>query len=624
MNALITAALVVAFGASPIFASLQDRPLSPRHRIWLEDEVVDIITFDERDVFLRLETDADRDILIGEFWRRRDPTPDTPRNESRDEHYRRLAFADKTFALGTALRGRKSQRGRIYIALGPPVEVQRFRREGLHPMELWTVQGNPAVGRALFFRLLFYQRGSAGDFVIFNPVFDSPKQLALNPLSAEMTLLYPRNWDAYDVGAFLLLQANTLLEVISAVSPEVPDRAGALSRVPPAGLSAEIQKYLQKKIDDSYVAAIREHKPVSEARNVKLVSSDVYTAVLDDADGRTFLHFALAPEAVTFDGFGDRCLANLRLIIGLADTSGAAIFESVKTLPLELRPEELKSMSERAFQVQDAVPIIPGQWILTLRLENTVSNEYSTMERAIEVPESRGASLSPLILSRKVFTEAPEGAAAGAFQVGRVQVYPSVNNVFPERENLFAFLQLRGLTAELKDKGALAFTLTGDGRALWSSRKALREYPDPLAVVEEIPTGKLRAATYSLRAAVVDGEGREILASPSDLRITADRVPGLWVTAQPLPPAGAPAVDLALGVQLLKTGRAAEALARLTKAASVEPGSVEILNALGEGYAALGERARALAAWQKSLEIMPNQARIRALIEKIDRKAPRQ
>jgi tetratricopeptide (TPR) repeat protein len=222
--------------------------------------------------------------------------------------------------------------------------------------------------------------------------------------------------------------------------------------------------------------------------------------------------------------------------------------------------------------------------------------------------------MSPLILARQVFTEAPEGTAAGAFQVGRVQVYPSVNNVFPEREKLFAFLQMRRLTAELKDKGALVFTLTGDGRVLWTSRKALREYPDPSAFVEEIPTGKLAAAVYTLRAAVVDGEGREVLASQSELRITADRVPGLWVTAQPLPPAGDPSVDLALGVQLLKTGRAAEALARLTKAASAEPGSVEVLNALGECYAAQGEKAKALAAWQKSLEIKPNQEAIKVRI----------
>jgi GWxTD domain-containing protein len=624
MNALLAAVLVLAFGPSSGFACPQDRPLSPRHQAWLEDEVVDIITFNERDAFLRLETEADRDTLIEEFWRRRDPTPDTPRNESKEEHYRRLEFADRTFGLGPALPGRKSQRGRIYIALGPPVEVQRFRREGLHPMELWTVQGNPAVGRALFFRLLFYRRGAAGDYVIYNPVFDSPKRLAVNPLPAEMVSLYPRSWDAYDVGAFQLLQENELLEVVTAVSPEAPGLGGSLSRIPAAGLSPEIQKYLQKKIDDSYATAIREHKPVGEIRRtVKLVPSGVFAAVLDDGEGRSFLHFALVPEAITFDRFGDRCLANLRLIVRLADASGAAVLDTAKTIPLELRPEELKSMSERAFQLLDAVPVIPGLWTLSLRLENTVSNEYSTAEKTIEAPESRGPGMSPLILARKIVAEAPPGEAAQAFQVGRVQVYPSIDNVLPERERFFAFLQLRGLTAPLKEQGALVFTLTGDGRILWTARKALREYPNPRSIVEEIPTEKLYAAAYTLGAALVGGDDLTILAAQTDISLTADSVPGIWANALPLPRPGDPAVDYLLGVELLKTGRAAEALARLARAASAEPGSIEFLNALGECCAELGEKDKALAAWKKSLEIMPSQARIRGLIEKIDRKAPR-
>ncbi|MCX6560847.1 MAG: GWxTD domain-containing protein [Candidatus Aminicenantes bacterium] len=616
MNVILTAVLALAVGAPAGFASIQDRPLAPRHQAWLEDEVADIITFTERDAFLRLETDADRDRLIEEFWRRRDPTPDMPRNEYREEHYRRLEFADKTFGLGAALRGRKSQRGRIYIALGPPLEAQRFRREGFRQMELWTIQGNPAVGRALFFRLLFYQRDGAGDFVLYNPVFDSPKHLALNPLPGKTSSTFPRAWDDYDIGVFLLLEANSLFEVASAVSPEVPGLGGALSRVSAGSLGAEIGQYLLKKIDDSYTMAIREHKPIPEARtSVKLVAGAAATAILDGADGRTFLHFALAPEALTFERFGDRCLANLRLTVCLADASGATVFEHMKTIPLELRPEELKSMSERAFQLQDAVPVIPGAWTLSLRLENTISNEYATAEKTIEVPASREPAMSPLILARKIFAEAPEGAAAGAFQVGRAQVYPSVDNLFPKTEGFFAFLQLRGLTASLKEKGALIFTLTGDGRALWTSRKALRDCPDPLAVVESIPTEKLAASTYTLGAALVDGDDRTILASQADLRLAAGSVPGIWTNIQPLPRMGDPAVDFALGVQLLKTGRAAEALTRLAKAASVEPGSVEALNALGDCHAELGERGKALAAWKKSLAIMPDQPRIQALIK---------
>jgi GWxTD domain-containing protein len=617
MNIIFAAVLALVLGAPSGFASIQDRPLSPRHQAWLEDEVADIITFTERDAFLRLETDADRDRLIEEFWRRRDPTPDRPRNEYRDEHYRRLEFADKTFGLGAALRGRKSQRGRIYIALGPPVEAQRFRRENFHPMELWTIQGNPAVGRALFFRILFYQRDGAGDFILYNPVFDSPKRLALNPLPGKTSSTFPRAWDDYDIGVFLLLEENSLFEVASAVSPEAPGLAGALSRVSAGSLGAEIRQYLLKKIDDSYTMAIREHMPIPEAHSsVKLVACSMAAAVLDDAEGRTFLHFALAPEALTFDRFGDRCLANLRLTVRLADATGATVFEQMKTIPLELRPEELKSMSERAFQLQDAVPVIPGTWTLSLRLENTISNEYATAEKTIEALASREPAMSPLIPARKVFAEAPEGAAAGAFQIGRAQVYPSVDNLFPKTEGFFAFLQLRRLTASLKEKGVLIFTLTRDGRALWTSRKALRDCPDPLAVVAPIPTETLAAASYVLRVALVDGGERTILSSQADLRLTADRVPGLWVNSQLLPPAGDPAVEYALGLQLLKTGRAAEALVRLARAASNGPGSAEILNALGDCHAELGERDKALAAWKKSLAVMPDQPRIKALIEK--------
>ncbi len=609
---LLAAAASVAFSS---YAASQTSPLSPRHKAWLEDEVAYIITPVERDVFQRLATDADRDALIEEFWRQRDPTPGTARNEFKDEHYRRVEFTDKTFGRGLPFKGRKTERGRFYITLGPPVDVQRYQPIDAYPMELWTFQGNPAFGQAPLFRVLFYQRGGAGDYVLYNTVANSPKDLVGNPRMVNKRPGDPQDWDEWDVGAYLVLQERMLLDVVDATWSSIPGQRGTWNRNQSSILLAEVQSYPQKKVKADYALAILEHRPVVEVSySVKFIGNRTAMAVLEDASGDALLHYVLVPESVSLDRFGDHYLADLRTTLRLADATGATVFQRETSLPIELRPEELKRLRQDSFQLYDAVPVIPGKWTLSILLENLVSKEFTSVERTIEVPGPGRPSMSPLVLCRKVFRDAPAEAAAQAFQVGRVQVYPSVNNVFPEREKLFAFLQLRGLTAELKEKGALAFTLTGDGRILWTSRKALREYSDPPAVVEEIPTGKLAAATYILRAAVVDGEGREVLASQSDLRITADRVPGLWVTAQPLPPAGDPAVDLAIGVQLLKTGRAAEALARLTKAASIEPGSVEILNALGECYAAQGDKARALAAWQKSLEIMPNQEAIKVRI----------
>jgi GWxTD domain-containing protein len=607
--------LMASLVSWPGLTAGQSTPLSPRHKAWLEDEVAYIITPVERDVFKRLETDADRDSLIEEFWRQRDPTPGTARNEFKDEHDRRLEFADKTFSRGVPFRGRKTERGRIYITLGPPVDVQRYQPIDAHAMELWMYQGNPAFGQAPLFRILFYQSGGGGDFVIYNPVANSPKDLVGNPRMVKKDSKYPEDWDEWDMGAYLVLQDRMLLDVIDATWTSIPGQPGKLNRNQSSILLAEVQSYPQKKVKADYALAILEHRPVVEVSySVRFMGNRTAMAVLEDAAGTAFLNYVLVPESVSLDRFGDRYLADLRTTLRLSDAAGATVYQQEKSIPIDLLPEELKRLREGSFQLYDAVPVVPGKWTLSILLENLVSKEFTTVEKTIEVPAPGRPAMSPLILSRKVFREAPAEDAARAFQVGRVQIYPSVNNVFPEKQKLFAFLQLRGLTAELRERGALAFTLTGDGRALWTARKALGDYPDPLAVVEEIPTEKLAAATYALRAAVVDAAGREILASQADVRLTADPVPSLWVTAQPLPPAGDPAVDLAIGVQLLKTGRAADALARLAKAASVAPGSVEILNALGECHAGLGEKDKALAAWTKSLEIMPNQEAIKARI----------
>ena len=87
-----------------------------------------IISPEERAAFKKLSNDEERDDFIENFWLRRDPTPDTPENEFKEEHYRRIAYANEHFAAG--MPGWKTDRGRIYIMYGPPDEIDlaSFRR----------------------------------------------------------------------------------------------------------------------------------------------------------------------------------------------------------------------------------------------------------------------------------------------------------------------------------------------------------------------------------------------------------------------------------------------------------------------------------------------------------------
>ena len=109
--------------------------LSKTYKKWLDEDVVYIITDEERKAFKQLSNDEERDQFIEAFWQRRDPTPDTEENEFKDEHYRRIEYANEHFAAGVP--GWRTDRGRIYITFGPADEVDSHPSGGTYerPME---------------------------------------------------------------------------------------------------------------------------------------------------------------------------------------------------------------------------------------------------------------------------------------------------------------------------------------------------------------------------------------------------------------------------------------------------------------------------------------------------------
>ncbi|MFN0165726.1 MAG: GWxTD domain-containing protein, partial [Bryobacteraceae bacterium] len=95
---------------------------------WLNEDVVYIISGEERQAFLRLKTGEEREKFIRQFWQRRDPTPGTPVNEAQEEHYRRIAYAIERYADGVP--GWQTDRGKVYITFGPPDEIESHPVEG--------------------------------------------------------------------------------------------------------------------------------------------------------------------------------------------------------------------------------------------------------------------------------------------------------------------------------------------------------------------------------------------------------------------------------------------------------------------------------------------------------------
>src|SRR6266536_2726148 len=170
--------------------------LKKAYKDWLDKDVAYIITDEERKAFKKLETDDERERFIEEFWRRRDPDPDTDENEFREEYYERIAYANEHYASG--IPGWKTDRGRIYITWGKPDEVEshpsggNYNRESYegggststYPFERWFYRYLPGVGSGI--EIEFVDPTGSGEYRIArNP---DEKDALIHVPGAGMTL----------------------------------------------------------------------------------------------------------------------------------------------------------------------------------------------------------------------------------------------------------------------------------------------------------------------------------------------------------------------------------------------------------------------------------------------------
>src|SRR5215510_14691177 len=128
------------------------------YKNWLDQDVSYIITDEERKAFKALKTDEERDQFIENFWLRRDPDPDTPENEYKEQYFERIQYANEKYTSG--IPGWKTDRGRIYIRFGKPDEIESHPAGGTYerpsyegggststyPFEIWWYRNIDGVG----------------------------------------------------------------------------------------------------------------------------------------------------------------------------------------------------------------------------------------------------------------------------------------------------------------------------------------------------------------------------------------------------------------------------------------------------------------------------------------------
>jgi len=714
MKQKLCKSLIVIFISifSTTLYSKQNLELSQKYKSWIEEEVVYIITPKEKEVFYKLENDRERDFFIEEFWRQRDPTPGTHTNEFKDEHYRRIEFANKKFGRGTPVEGWRTDRGRFYIMLGRPNHVERYSTPEIHPVEIWYYSGNPKLGQASNFRLLFFQRYGAEAYDLYSPMVDGPQSLVpfteretrftvltrllpgedavrANPAEEAFNKRLEAQLDQRNLNAYKLIRSFVGNELAEASLSNFPGRRDPESILPSTVLLKDVETYPHKRVDDNYAYEFLEHKAVVEVSySVHYIGNYSRVNILQDPSGLFFVNYILVPETLSVDYYNEKYVTTLRTSIRMADAKGKTVFQWGRDVPLELRKDELDMLEKSSFHLCDSFPMIPGDYTINLLFENLVTKEFTSFERTISVPEGEHLQMSPLILARKVNKDSPYSESSRAYQVGRLQIYPSVNNTFLDRDTLFLFLQVYGLSQELKEEGTLEFTFYSGVEPFQTYRKKIDEYGNTNSFLEEVPLEKFPPGIYTVEVSLFDPDGQRRLSERDALSVTKKPLPGSWLVAQTNPPADDPYYSYILGNQFFNKGEIQKAHDELVKAyekqldsldytlsytrvlmalreyqkvikiltpfeqagienfglfftlgrASENSGDfkeaigfyekglsqkgdvVAVLNSIGDCYFKLGNKEQALRAWEKSLEISPNQEQIKKIIDQIKEK----
>src|SRR5213594_2480274 len=166
------------------------KELETPYKKWLNEDVLYIITDEEKQAWKRLATDDERESFIEQFWIRRDPTPDSVENEFKEEHYRRIAYANERYASG--IPGWKSDRGRIYITFGPPDENESHPSGGSY--ERPAEEGGGTTSTFPFEQWRYrYIENIGSDIIIefVDPTMSGEYRMTMDPSEKDALLYVP-------------------------------------------------------------------------------------------------------------------------------------------------------------------------------------------------------------------------------------------------------------------------------------------------------------------------------------------------------------------------------------------------------------------------------------------------
>jgi len=397
------------------------------YKKWVNEDVHWIITDQELKAFKSLSNDEERDNFIENFWLRRNPNPDSPENEFREEHYRRIAYANEHFAAGKP--GWKTDRGHMYISFGKPDSIDSHPSGGAYdrpmdegggqtstfPFETWHYRYLEGVGDNI--DIEFVDTCMCGDYHM--TIDRSEKDALLHTPGAGLTqqeeLGRAKKADRFNGG----------LENLGAGPMSTSNQSKQFDRIE---LFAKLQAPPPIKFKDLELESyMSKHKLL----NGPYFPFDVRTDYVKVTDDTVLVPITLQIKNrdITFNG-KDGVSKGEITIQGRVSTITGRIVQSFEDTVLVEEPSELMSkVLDNSKVYWKAIPLRPGRYRIDIGIKDVNNPDHiGIWAQAVEVPkfDEDKLSASSLILADKMYRVPSKEIGTGNFIIGNTYVRPRV------------------------------------------------------------------------------------------------------------------------------------------------------------------------------------------------------
>jgi GWxTD domain-containing protein len=478
---------------------------------WLNEDVVYIITDQEKAAFKKLQTDEEREQFVEQFWRRRDPTPDTEENEYKEELYRRIAYANEHYASG--IPGWKTDRGMIYIKYGPPDEIESHPSGGTYERPIEEGGGETSTYPFEDWRYRYIDGIGTNVIIEFvDPTMTGEYHMTMDPSEKDALLYVP--------GAGLTMYEQMgMTSKTNRFNRTDGTHLGVPGNMPLPESMNEFSRLEQfAKLQRAPVIKFKDLEAVVDSTikyNTLPMKVRADYIKVTDAQVLTDITISFNRNELQYKTKDNISKATVNLYGRITTLSRRSVNWFEDTVQVEVPAELLQKAMNGQSVYFKSVPLAPGTYRLNIVAKDVVGNTMNNYEMPLHVPQYDDDSIgsSSLILADQIERLPTNSIGAGPFVIRSSKVRPRVDETFKQNEKMGIYTEFYNLGMDAKTKkpsGTINYQIVNDAtkKTVVDVNQDLSTVPNAsafLVTVERmLPLKNFAPGKYTLKIVLTD------------------------------------------------------------------------------------------------------------------------